>query len=199
MGNLLTTCCGLKGEDAKNTAFQSNHDHEKKQRNFENDHTSNPSRTLIETQTDNDDETNPRNEERHRAYQNEQARLELIVSEVGQNMVTIGRARDSAYYDQAHAANVTQNLRKNSFLLSKNLNGLSCAIEGGLGLAGAGVNASSVLELLSKGRWEGIDLGQRGVDPDFFLDDCAESFLASVLPTKECLFQGVGQIVENLP
>lgn len=38
-----------------------------------------------------------------------------------------------------------------------------------------------------------------GGNLDFFLDDCAEKCLGSILPNKESLFQGLGPIVENLP
>eukprot|EP00591_Stephanopyxis_turris_P005646 CAMPEP_0195507694 /NCGR_PEP_ID=MMETSP0794_2-20130614/1089_1 /TAXON_ID=515487 /ORGANISM="Stephanopyxis turris, Strain CCMP 815" /LENGTH=237 /DNA_ID=CAMNT_0040634457 /DNA_START=88 /DNA_END=801 /DNA_ORIENTATION=- len=166
--------------------------------------------------------------ERQRAMREEQARLDCIVTTAGRDMVSVNR-RDG-YYDPGYAAAVAQNLRKNGVLASlplstdsnstfiqpsqhqEHANNAKSAIQRSSNLFGGKVpnsavrNLGEVTELLSRGRWEGIELGQKGYglggcggeDPDFYLDDCAEGFLAMMVPTKE-RFQGLGPIVQNLP
>mmetsp|Transcript_50737 Transcript_50737/g.152808 ORF Transcript_50737/g.152808 Transcript_50737/m.152808 type:complete len:229 (-) Transcript_50737:354-1040(-) len=156
--------------------------------------------------------------ERQRALREEQARLELIVSTAGRDMVPVGR-RDGGpmsgaaggYYDPAYAAAAAQEIHSSGALgtvgdevmatLAKcDLNGRvpSSAIPAG--------DASALMEALGCGRWEGIELGTRGglggcggEDPEIFFDDLAEGYLDRVVPTRETLFRGVGSIVENLP
>lgn len=73
--------------------------------------------------------------------------------------------------------------------------------------AGASPNSKEIMENLGKGRWEGVRLGSRGSglagcggeDPEYYLDDLAEAFLETMVPTKTSMFGGCPSIVENLP
>jgi len=68
-------------------------------------------------------------------------------------------------------------------------------------------NSKDVMETLGRGRWDGVRLGSRGSglagcggeNPEYYLDDLAEAFLETVVPTKTTLFGGCASIVENLP
>ena len=150
--------------------------------------------------------------ERHRALREEQARLELIVSAAGRDMVPVGR-RDAAF-DPAYAAAVHAEMTQrggamgdqsiphevNGAMVSKPVRGRMprSALPPG--------DFTAVLDALSKSRWEGIELGKRGglggcggEDPNYYFDDVAESFLDACVPTRAKLFQGTAPIVENLP
>lgn len=68
-------------------------------------------------------------------------------------------------------------------------------------------NSKEVIETLGKGRWDGVRLGSRGSGlagcggehPEYYLDDLAEAFLETMVPTKSSLLGGCASIVENLP
>jgi hypothetical protein len=70
----------------------------------------------------------------------------------------------------------------------------------------AGSTDKDLLDALGKGRWDDVKLGSResgaagcgGEDPEYFLDDLAEAFLETMVPTKTTLFGGCPSIVENL-
>lgn len=72
---------------------------------------------------------------------------------------------------------------------------------------GASSNAKEIIENLGRGRWEGVRLGSRGSglagcggeDPEYYLDDLAEAFLETMVPTRTSMFGGCPSIVENLP
>ncbi|KAL7486887.1 hypothetical protein ACHAW6_012493 [Cyclotella cf. meneghiniana] len=72
--------------------------------------------------------------------------------------------------------------------------------------AGSNRTAKDLIDTLGKGRWDGVKLGSRGSgvagcggeDPEYFLDDLAEAFLETMVPTKTNLFGGCPSIVENL-
>lgn len=69
-----------------------------------------------------------------------------------------------------------------------------------------GDTEKNVMDALSKGRWDDVRLGSRengaggcgGEDPEYFLDDLAEDFLESMVPTRTNLFAGCPSVVENL-
>ena len=71
---------------------------------------------------------------------------------------------------------------------------------------GLSVSPQSVIDILSRGRWDSIDLSdlvientgnQRPISLDLFFDECAESFMAASLPTRT-LFEELKPIVDNL-
>lgn len=72
---------------------------------------------------------------------------------------------------------------------------------------GALAKSKDIIEMLGRGRWDGVRLGSRGSglagcggeDPEYYLDDLAEAFLETMVPTKTLLFGGCASIVENLP
>lgn len=72
---------------------------------------------------------------------------------------------------------------------------------------GSLANSKDAIEMLGRGRWDGVRLGSRGSglagcggeDPEYYVDDLAEAFLESLVPTKTSLFGGCYSIVENLP
>mmetsp|Transcript_23724 Transcript_23724/g.50774 ORF Transcript_23724/g.50774 Transcript_23724/m.50774 type:complete len:266 (-) Transcript_23724:224-1021(-) len=72
---------------------------------------------------------------------------------------------------------------------------------------GSLANSKDVVETLGRGRWDGVRLGSRGSglagcggeQPEYYLDDLAEAFLETMVPTKTSLFGGCPSIVENLP
>ena len=131
-----------------------------------------------------------------RALREEQARLELIVSTAGRDMVAVRSTRATpGYYDQGFAAALAQHLQEqigSTSALPKTLPPISSNI--------------SVYSTLNKSPWENIQLGTKttglagcaGENPNTYMDHVAESFLASMVPTKEHLFAHVGPMVENL-
>lgn len=156
--------------------------------------------------------------ERQRALREEQARLELIVSTAGRDMIPVGR-RDGGpmsgaaggYYDPAYAAAAAQEIHSSGALSAVSEEVMAtlakCQLNGQVPPSAipAG-DAGALLDALVGGRWEGIELGTRGglggcggEDPEIFFDDLAEGYLDRVVPTRETLFRGVGSIVENLP
>lgn len=73
--------------------------------------------------------------------------------------------------------------------------------------ASSSCTSKDVVDTLGRGRWDGVRLGSRGSgvagcggeDPEYYLDDLAEAFLETMVPTKTTLFGGCPSIVENLP
>eukprot|EP00586_Coscinodiscus_wailesii_P022135 CAMPEP_0172501040 /NCGR_PEP_ID=MMETSP1066-20121228/145475_1 /TAXON_ID=671091 /ORGANISM="Coscinodiscus wailesii, Strain CCMP2513" /LENGTH=171 /DNA_ID=CAMNT_0013275617 /DNA_START=119 /DNA_END=631 /DNA_ORIENTATION=- len=156
MGNLIATCCGNKSENNKpglldESTLSTYNEHQ--QTDDTNDGTGNKNKSLgsksgsndkhLHSSSNENDEILQRQQEaeRQRAYQYEQARLEMIVSEAGRDMVTIGR-RDG-YFDQAYAAGVAQSLRKSGvFMGMTHLDGLEKeGVKGGV---------EDVVEVLSR-------------------------------------------------
>lgn len=72
---------------------------------------------------------------------------------------------------------------------------------------GGVTTSKDVMDALSRGRWDRICLGTRGggvagcggEDPEYYVDDLADAFWESMVPTKTNLFAGCPAIVENLP
>jgi len=150
--------------------------------------------------------------ERHRALREEQARLELIVSAAGRDMVPVGRrdaAFDPAYAAAVHAEMTTRGGAMSDHSIPHEVNGsmVSKPVVGRMPESALPHgDFAAVLDALSKSRWEGIELGKRGglggcggEDPNYYFDDVAESFLDACVPTRAKLFQGTAPIAENLP
>ena len=150
--------------------------------------------------------------ERHRALREEQARLELIVSAAGRDMVPVGRrdaAFDPAYAAAVHAEMTTRGGAMSDHSIPHEVNGsmVSKPVVGRMPESALPPgDFAAVLDALSKSRWEGIELGKRGglggcggEDPNYYFDDVAESFLDACVPTRAKLFQGTAPIAENLP
>lgn len=156
--------------------------------------------------------------ERQRALREEQARLELIVSTAGRDMIPVGRrdggpmsGASGGYYDPAYAAAAAQEIHSSGALGAVGEEVMAtlakCHLNGRVPPSAVPVGgAGEIMEALARGRWEGIELGTRGglggcggEDPEIFFDDLAEGYLDRVVPTRETLFRGVGSIVENLP
>ena len=136
---------------------------------------------------------NNKDAEAERALREEQARLELIVSTAGRDMVAVRSTRaNPGYYDQGFAAALAQLLASGSFALPNTLPE-PCA-------------NTNVYATLNSSPWEHVQLGTKttglagcaGENPNTYMDHVAESFLASVVPTKEHLFSNVEPMVENL-
>jgi hypothetical protein len=165
--------------------------------------------------------------ERHRRLQQyqleaaEQSRRTHIVSTASQSMIPVGSSNTMqqrhgvyTYYDPAYAAAAAQDIL-NSAARTGGLmfvdDGASreawgVRVLGCLPKAVEGSTGKDLMEALGKGRWDDIRLGSResgvagcgGEDPEYFLDDLAEAFLESMLPTKTNLLGGCPSIVENL-
>jgi len=134
--------------------------------------------------------------EAERALREEQARLELIVSTAGRDMVAVRSTRaNPGYYDQGFAAALAQHLQEQI--------GSSSALPNTLPKPASDIN---VYATLNNSPWEHVQLGTKttglagcaGENPTTYMDHVAESFLASMIPTKEHLFNQVGPMVENL-
>ena len=168
--------------------------------------------------------------------QAELARREAIVNAASQSMIPVGGSQSGAgggmmnhshhqhhraqggiytYYDPAYAAAAAQDILNSA----ARTGGLMYAddeatraawslnVVGSMPLpAESNRNAKNLIDILGKGRWEGVRLGSRdsgvagcgGEDPEYFLDDLAEAFLETMVPTKTNLFGGCPSIVENL-
>lgn len=165
--------------------------------------------------------------ERQRAIiREEQSRLERIVSTAGREMVAI--ARRDGYYDPGHAARMAADLQRRPLpklddrsWLGGRLPPSAAAEERAVLTELSDVRTGSGDDDGNddddgggSGRRKGTEFwGSHGnggevvvTDGDdnnnghrFLFDDCAESFLGYLLPTKERLCQGTGQVVENLP
>lgn len=141
-------------------------------------------------------ETN-KNVEAERALREEQARLELIVSTAGRDMVAVRSTRaNPGYYDQGFAAALAQHLQEQI--------GSSSALPNTLPFPSK--DNDNVYATLNSNPWENVKLGTKtsglagcaGENPNTYMDHVAESFLASMIPTKEHLFNQVEPMVENL-
>lgn len=119
-----------------------------------------------------------------RLLREEQARLELIVSTAGRDMVAVRSTRaNPAYYDQGFAAALAQHLNEKI--------GSSSALPNSLPPS----NVTDVYATLNKSPHVQFDTRE---NLNTYMDLVAESLLASLVPTKEHLFSGVGPMVENL-
>mmetsp|Transcript_18472 Transcript_18472/g.26068 ORF Transcript_18472/g.26068 Transcript_18472/m.26068 type:complete len:216 (-) Transcript_18472:345-992(-) len=143
--------------------------------------------------------------ERLKALREEQARLELIVSTAGRDMVAVRSARGSTgYYDQGFAAALAQHLEETASNKTTYVERLPPPSTSTQSTGGGGQSSSlSVVDVLIQQEWEGIALGRQkgggiGENPHTYMDHVAESLLASFVPTKEKLFGSVGPMVENL-
>uniref|UniRef100_A0A7S1VX36 Uncharacterized protein n=1 Tax=Skeletonema marinoi TaxID=267567 RepID=A0A7S1VX36_9STRA len=75
------------------------------------------------------------------------------------------------------------------------------------GGGGTQTTSKDVMDTLSRGQWDKIQLGSRGggvagcggEDPEYYVDDLADAFWDNMVPTKMNLFGGCPSIVENLP
>ena len=256
MGNLLQSCTDPKGERSKSSAFDSTDDRTGASTPGVSDdiHPSQksspqtPGSKAIGAPNGNSDantfieKQNAQAEaERQRALREEQARLELIVSTAGRDMVALhgrggggsanslsalgshgGGGSGMAYYDAGYAASVAQELLQSgggggglhALFMEMELDAASDEeksstktllrmVQGRIpnSCVADGMNAVEVLSQRIDLREALAGSGNSGVgnDIDFFLEDVAESFLASVLSTKGRLFQGLAPIVENLP
>lgn len=137
-----------------------------------------------------------KNAEAERALREEQARLELIVSEAGRSMVAVRSTRaNHDYYDQGFAAALAQHLQEQI--------GSSSGLPNTLPTPDPNINVHTVL---NSNPWDNVQLGTNasglagcaGENPNTYMNHVAESFLASMVPTKEQLFNQVEPMVENL-
>jgi hypothetical protein len=68
-------------------------------------------------------------------------------------------------------------------------------------------NSKVAIDALGRGVWDGARLGSHGSglagcggeDPEYYLEDLAESFLEKMIPTTTSLVGGCASVVENLP
>lgn len=139
-------------------------------------------------------------EAQRKAMREEQSRLDLIVQMAGRGMVSVRSTRGSTgYYDQGFAAALGQHLEQTTKFPDQ--------LPIRLPSSNNANSSSSVLQRLSQPQWENIALGKKGTgvagcdgeNPNTYMDHVAVSFLDSVVPKKERIFQGgVGPMVENL-
>uniref|UniRef100_A0A6S8Z7J7 Uncharacterized protein n=1 Tax=Ditylum brightwellii TaxID=49249 RepID=A0A6S8Z7J7_9STRA len=152
--------------------------------------------------------------ERQRALREEQARLDSIVSTAGRDMVPVARgtAVPMGYYDPSYAHASAQALVERGMIHLCDQYGdqKEVAVAGWVPRSALPPgDPTSVVEVLSRGRWHGIHLDKLGDTvgvtsasadhPEYAMDELCETFLAEVVPTKDKLFQGCLPIVENLP
>ena len=156
----------------------------------------------------------------------EQARLDALVIETSRGMTPVNKGpMITQVYDPNYAAAISQELYRGSILtnvkveatqqqsssyaevVAKNIKEgtneqrPSVSFTTQLSTQHSGVSPSSVIEILSSSRWKHIHIGSgneqgASASPDVYFDECAESFMASVLPYA--LFKGAKPIVENL-
>jgi len=126
-------------------------------------------------------------DERLKAEQEEQARLDVIVQATGRGMVPVRSQRGSTgYYDQGFAAALAQHLEQTTQFSQQVAAPLPPA-------------AANVYARLAQPEWEGIALGNKdGENPVTYMDHIAEQCLDAVIPKKERLFANVDPIMENL-
>ena len=126
-------------------------------------------------------------EERFKAVQEEQARLELIVQATGRGMVSVRSQRGSTgYYDQGFAAALAQHLEQTTNFPER----LNVPLP---------PPCSNAYACLVQPDWEGVALGNKdGENPEAYLDHIAELFLDAATQKKERLFANVAPIMENL-
>lgn len=169
--------------------------------------------------------------------QTELARREAIVNTASQSMVPIGSQGSDAmshgvlnhphhrgggintYYDPAYAAAAAQDILRSAAVTGglvffddkATQTAWNVSVVGNIPVCatqdGRVVNSKDALEMMGRGRWDGVRLGSRGSglagcggeDPEYYLDDLAEAFLDRMVPTKTSMFGGCSSIVENLP
>jgi hypothetical protein len=175
-----------------------------------------------------DEKERERRLKQYQAEQAELARREAIVNTASQSMVPVGGSQSASpgmmahprlggiytYYDPAYAAAAAQDIL-NSAARTGGLmfvDDEATRAAWGVNVVGempkcvAGSTDKDLLDALGKGRWDDVKLGSResgaagcgGEDPEYFLDDLAEAFLETMVPTKTTLFGGCPSIVENL-
>jgi hypothetical protein len=128
-------------------------------------------------------------DERYKAVQEEQARLELIVQATGRGMVPVRSPRGSTgYYDQGFAAALAQHLEQTTTFPER------LAV-----LLPPPCSSNNAYACLVQPEWEGVALGNKDVEnPVAYMDHIAEQFLDAAIPKKERLFAKVAPIIENL-
>jgi hypothetical protein len=118
-----------------------------------------------------------------RLLREEQARLELIVSTAGRDMVAVRSTRaNPGYYDQGFAAALAQHLNEQI----------------GSSSSQKTLPKATVIDIYATLNKSPHVLFDKRENPNTFMDHAAESLLASFVPTKEHIFAGVGPMVENL-
>ena len=161
-----------------------------------------------------------------RRQMEEQARLDALIVGASRDMMVVTKgALVSPIYDPSYAGVFLQELRQTRVLttvpvvVKKNLC-YANAVKSKEGNSSSSSRSphpqqrriptgstrpTNAMETLTKGRWDNIVLGTKGVgpggcgegiNPDVYLDDRAEAFLHSVLPYA--IFKGAKPIVENL-
>lgn len=126
----------------------------------------------------------------------------------------------NSYYDPAYAAAAAQDILRSAAVTgglvfcddSATQAALEVSVMGSMPVPksqgkGSSPNSKEIIENLGRGRWDGVRLGSRGSglagcggeDPEYYLDDLAEAFLETMVPTKTSMFGGCPSIVENLP
>jgi hypothetical protein len=118
-----------------------------------------------------------------RLLREEQARLELIVSTAGRDMVAVRSTRaNPGYYDQGFAAALAQHLNEQI--------GSSSSVKT--------LPKATVIDIYTTLNKSPHVIFDKRENSNTYMDHAAESLLASFVPTKEHLFAGVGPMVENL-
>jgi len=131
----------------------------------------------LESQHASMDSNNSNKDEAERALREEQARLELIVSTAGRDMVAVRSTRaNPGYYDQGFAAALAQHLQERI--------GSSSALPNTLPIPQKDLDVYATLNSAPH------------VYPN--MDHVAQTFLQSTIPTSDHLFNQVGPMVENL-
>jgi hypothetical protein len=174
-----------------------------------------------------DEEERERRLKQYQQEQAELARREAIVNTASQSMVPVGSQSASSgkmhhqrlggiytYYDPAYAAAAAQDILNSAartgglmFVDDEATRAAwSVNVVGEMPKSIEGATEKDLIDALGKGRWDDVRLGSResgvagcgGEDPEYFLDDLAEAFLETMVPTKTNLFGGCPSIVENL-
>ena len=124
----------------------------------------------------------------------------------------------NTYYDPAYAAAAAQDIlnsaaRTGGLMFADDLAtkaAWNVSVMGSAPLKAQDVTQTTskdVIDTLSRGQWDKIQLGSRGggvagcggEDPEYYIDDLADAFWDNMVPTKINLFGGCPSIVENLP
>ena len=136
----------------------------------------------------------PAAKERLKAMREEQARLDLIVTNAGRGMVAVRSTRGSTgYYDQGFAAALAQHLEQTTEFPQT------------LSVRLPPPSSEGAYKRLAEPLWDDICLGPKdglagcaGENPTTYMDHVAESFLETAVPSKQELFSGVNPMIENL-
>ena len=175
-----------------------------------------------------DEKERERRLQQYQREQAELTRREGIVNAASQSMVSVGGSQSASsatshyprvggiytYYDPAYAAAAAQDILNSAArtggLMFMDDDATRAAwglnVVGDVPVSVVGSTGKDLMDALGKGRWENVRLGSResglagcgGEDPEYFLDDIAEAFLETMVPTKTTLFGGCPSIVENL-